>query len=116
MDQASYWEIGKYNEAIAAKLAETNEGGWAVTAMFYAALHYVNGHLGTAHIGPNTNHDDRNRAMSTNAVTARLDDSYKRLKRRSEASRYEGVNWPREAVEELRTKDLQRIKSALNVR
>jgi len=62
---------------------------WAVTAAFYAALHALSGHL-IQHAVQVTNHQARDAALADprNGIPQAVYDSYRRLKGRSEGTRY----------------------------
>jgi hypothetical protein len=87
----------KFAEAI--KSSSPTYVGWAMTALFYSALHYVeayNAKFNTRF----TNHQDRNADIKDNPVFAPIRDDYLDLCNLSYNARYEAVNYGAEKLKE----------------
>lgn len=77
-----------HNEALAASLAASFED-WAVVALFYAAVHYVEAHF-AKNVPPvhSQNHDRRDSAIASSKVLKPQWKNYRELKNQSRAARY----------------------------
>jgi hypothetical protein len=84
------------NEALAGSLDldVTLNVDWAITILFYAALHYVDAYLATKPIHP-PSHDFRDSEIENNGSLSPIYNDYRRLKDKSVAARYEIANFHR---------------------
>lgn len=92
---------------------------WQVTALFYAALHYVEAYLATAG-GPggihSENHGVRNGYMAREAFLRGLFPDYRELYDRSQDVRYRAIQLSSNVVDALFTDEFQRVRSQLRGR
>ena len=86
---------------------------WAITILFYAALHYIDAFLAGKNLHP-LNHDARDKQVEQNGSLTDIYDDYRRLKDLSRAARYEIACYPPEAVE-MANGRLARIKEHLGI-
>jgi hypothetical protein len=87
---------------------------WAITASFYAALHYVEGFF--ARKAPpvhSRNHEIRDDNVQRDPVLKRIYDEYRQLKDDSVAARYDARLTLTQADYEFSRKYLERIKSVI---
>jgi hypothetical protein len=71
---------------------------WAITMLFYAALHYVDAYLAGKNMHP-LSHDQRDREIESNGSLSVIYNDYRRLKDLSRAARYEIANFPKEKLD-----------------
>jgi hypothetical protein len=93
------------NEALANSLdlnANINVD-WAITILFYAALHYVDAFLAVKSHHP-PNHDSRDSEIQTNGSLSVIYSDYRRLKDRSIAARYGCANFHRNQFPPIKAK------------
>ncbi len=76
------------NEELAPKLSDIGEYGWAITALFYAALHLVQAYLVSEDLAVTT-HAARRAILARTPVLAAIEGAYAGLKWASEQARYE---------------------------
>ena len=76
------------DEAVASRLADLGEPGWAVTLLFYAAMHLVQAYLVNRNPPPET-HSAREALITRLPILRPLADDYRALKKYSELARYE---------------------------
>lgn len=67
---------------------------WAITLLFYSALHYIDAYFAQKSFHP-PNHLGRDAAIGNNPVLDFIYRDYRRLKHRSEKARYEIANFHR---------------------
>ena len=72
-------------------LATTPYRDWAVVAMFYEALHWLEAYLATYGVHP-TSHSQRLRALANYADLDRIEPSYTYLRNASERARYDAYH------------------------
>jgi hypothetical protein len=101
-----------HNEALSLAV-EADYADWAVTALFYAALHYVEAyfyvHAARQHAPPHyTNHSLRGPAVRIRIP--RMYRHYQRLFDRSIQARYDCVAFAQSNVQYLRQNDLEPLK------
>jgi len=77
----------RYNGGVARRLEAIPVYDWAVTTMFYSALHLVDAVLAANNIHPTTHADRNNRIQRNPALAAHWRD-YRHLRDRSEDARY----------------------------
>jgi hypothetical protein len=101
------------NEALAASLPDQFVD-WAVVALFYAAVHYVEAHL-AKHAPPvhSANHDKRDNNIASSRVLKPLWKNYRELKNQSRLARYEAhIVFTRKDVNDAKVR-LDAIKTVL---
>lgn len=88
---------------------------WAVTALFYAALHYVDMYF-VAHGPPYSfpAHSKRNQAIQNQLTPIWMD--YRVLLDESRYARYDGASYTDQDVDDFRRNELERIKAHLRQR
>ena len=101
------------NEALAQQLVAMGEAGWAITGLFYAALHLIQAYL--VQVGPApVNHQKRAVSIAATVELARVVDPYRLLKALSENARYDCRAFSPEQFEEVRRTRYQPIVEHLN--
>ncbi len=85
---------------------------WAVTATFYAALHYVDAFLMTKGIDPEF-HPDRNEYVRNDPTLTKIRSNYRQLQNDSRSARYDVVPYSQEDVRLLQ-EELKAIKNLLS--
>lgn len=102
----------QHNEAFVASfnLDSTAYLDWAVTGIFYAALHYVESFLADRNIHPET-HLSRDRVFQQQQNLKPIYNQYRVLKTRSENARYDLQQFSPVEVRELISAELQAVKS-----
>ena len=78
------------NEKFAETVCKTKYYEWAITIIFYSALHYVDAVLAASGIHPE-NHTDRGDAMGVNPTLLRVREEYRLLETLSRNSRYRAM-------------------------
>jgi uncharacterized protein (UPF0332 family) len=78
------------NEKFADTVSNTAYLDWAVTILFYAALHYVDAILAVSGIHPDS-HSQRGDAMGTNATLSSVRAEYRILETLSQNARYRSM-------------------------
>ena len=103
----------RQTEALAARLDVSLGVGvdWAITMMFYAALHYVDAYLAGKHMHP-LNHEQRDWEIESNGSLSTIYNDYRRLKDLSRAAPYEIANFPKEKLD-VANRRLTNIKTHL---
>jgi hypothetical protein len=71
---------------------------WAVTALFYAALHYVEAYFATKNMHYDR-HGDRESALRRESAIKALWDDYRTLKRHSRKARYYPVTFTKSDIQ-----------------
>ena len=97
----------EHNRDVADALSQNNPVSlqWAVTCIFYAALHYVNAYLSYRIGRTPVNHGDRDAYVSLHMRTVFKD--YRWLKTKSEAARYRLVEPTRRIFQDSRQRVVQ---------
>lgn len=101
----SYLEQARRNQDVAEELfrGETSiHYGWAVTCIFYAAVHYANEHIQRR--GYSTPRDHGTREWRVSQLMKPIYEPYKWLKAQSETARYDRGDPDEELVAESREK------------
>jgi hypothetical protein len=104
----------RHNEQFYATVDAAAYSDWAITVIFYAALHYVDAFL--ARIGGGINpgaHDVREGWVQREAQLRPIAFQYMRLKNRSRNARYAAVHFTPEEVRRAHDDDLTHIKNHL---
>ena len=86
---------------------------WAITVLFYAALHYVDAFL--AHVGIRNpgGHSNREQYIQSRPELQPIYNEYSRLKNRSASARYYARRFSPEEIERCRNQDLENIKQRI---
>jgi hypothetical protein len=100
------------NEALAERLVHMGEFGWAVTCLFYSALHLVEAYLVSVNL-TSSNHRDRHTAMQRVPALQSVFRRYNHLKQQSENSRYQCQQFSRNAFVSVRDTDYRPLVSYL---
>jgi hypothetical protein len=104
------------NEQFADSLNSSSslETDWAITALFYSAVHYVDAYLVVARSKP-IDHQERERMIERNGTLSGIFMPYRELKRMSRAARYDIASYgPRELAKAKRL--LGEIKAVITPR
>jgi len=105
----------EHNETFYSQLLTTEFLDWAVTAIFYSALHYVDGYLATKNINPKfahpPTHEVRTPLVGRESNLRHIWPQYRRLKDKSEAARYRIKHFTQGEVEGLKENEFEVIKS-----
>ena len=94
----TYLEQAQHNREVAEALSEgasPTSRQWAVTCLFYAAVHYVNAHLGNRPVPDN--HPDRDSYVRRNMPLIHSD--YRWLRTKSQDARYRLKSPPKQVVD-----------------
>lgn len=92
----------EHNEKLASTLSQTAYLDWAVTVIFYAALHYVDAILAASVVHPET-HSERNDAIGTNATLMTIRAEYRILETLSRNARYRSMKINPEDLQQAQT-------------
>lgn len=89
-DRNSHLQKATDNETLARSLNwdDTTEADWAVTMLFYSALHYIDAFLAGKNTHPR-DHQARDSAIENNGTISVLYNDYRRLKDGSRSARYD---------------------------
>ena len=82
---------------------------WAVTVIFYTALHFVEWLLATKGLHSDT-HDNRHQAMGRVSELRPIYPDYRELETQSRRSRYEGAQFSRDVVKSQLVPKLEKIE------
>ena len=88
---------------------------WAVTALFYSSLHYLDAYFATYPAGgmhPHS-HAARDFHVARDSFTKNLYSSYRELKDRSEDARYNLISFNPTSVAILEIQDFQKIRNSI---
>lgn len=116
---AHLWQAN-HNERLCSQLLTTEFLGWAVTAIFYSGLHYVDGYLATKSTDPKFSHPDTHEVRTS--LVARESNlrpiwpHYRRLKDKSEAARYRVKRFTQAEVKGLKENEFELIRSHISKR
>ena len=110
--QDNHLHQAQHNEAFVASfdLDSTAYLDWAVTGIFYAALHYVESLLADRNIHPET-HLSRDRVFQQQQNLKPIYNQYRILKTRSESARYDLQQFSPAEVSALISVELEAVKS-----
>src|SRR5689334_12600174 len=101
-----------HNEHLVAFLEGTPYPDWAVTAIFYSALHHVDAYFHTENIHCRV-HFDRDTEIARNRATRPIYKEYGHLKMLSEEARYNGNKPSPQEIKEEALPKLNIIKNHL---
>lgn len=108
---ASHLEQARHNANFYATIDKAVCADWAITVLFYTALHYVDALLAQQGVHP-TSHAGRNRALERIAELRPIYADYESLKNASYNARYEPpVGYTPAHVEAYESRNLARIRS-----
>ena len=110
--QDAHLHKAQHNEGFVASLNldQTAYLDWAVTGLFYAALHYVESFLANYNTHPST-HGSRDQVFRQHVGLKPIYNQYRILKTRSENARYGLQQFDPAQVRELSTVELQTVRS-----
>ena len=91
------------------KLKSSSGVDWAITVLFYSALHYVDAFLAGKNCHPLT-HEDRNDEIEANGSLAGIFNDYRRLEDLSREARYNIAEYPPEKFD-IAVARFERIKA-----
>jgi hypothetical protein len=77
----------EHNEKLADALSKGQYVDWAVTVLFYAALHYVDSILAVSHVNPDT-HGERQTEIQRNDTLKKVYNEFRYLQVMSRNARY----------------------------
>jgi uncharacterized protein (UPF0332 family) len=102
----------QHNEAfvVSLNLDSTDYLDWAVTGIFYAALHYIESFLATQNIHSST-HASRDRVFQQQQNLKPIYNQYRILKTRSESARYDLQQFNLAEARTLISVELEAVKS-----
>lgn len=107
-----------HNEELYSQLSNTKFLDWAVTGIFYAALHYVDAYLATKNIDPKyahpPTHEVRTPLVATESNLKRIFPQYQWLKNRSEDARYRVKHFTQAEVKGLKENEFDIIRSHIS--
>jgi len=103
----------KHNERFFAKVDLNEDSDWAVTALFYAALHYIGAYLAMVGCQDPGSHGGRLRLIRQDEQTRKLFKEYSRLKDYSENARYQGKRFSTTIVQGLDATELSAIRTEI---
>lgn len=114
---AHLWQAN-HNETFYSQLLTTEFLDWAVTAIFYSGLHYVDAYLATKNGDPKyahpPTHEVRTPLVARESNLRRIFPQYERLKNKSEAARYRVKRFTQAEVEGLKQTEFEVIKSHIS--
>jgi len=114
-DYQAHLDQAARNEGFLVKIDVSLHSDWAVTVLFYAALHYVDAYLAKAANQHPGNHDERDRLIQSHSKTSAARPYYRRLKDRATEARYQCTKTITPAtVSSLRTNDFEPLKQKLS--
>ena len=109
LDAATHLAQARHNEDFFGRIDQSLDSDWAVTALFYAALHYVDAYLFRKNLNPG-DHAERNRMMQANPTTSAIWSHYRRLLDRSWDARYNAATYTPPQIAQLHQIDFARVK------
>jgi hypothetical protein len=107
LDQAAH------NEAFFTAIDLGVYSDWAVTALFYSALHYVDAYLAQEGYADPGDHDVRDDLMKRFATTRAIWQHYRRLKSFSRSARYYAIRFTRHEITGLQRGSFEPIKAQI---
>jgi hypothetical protein len=111
-DEATHLGQARHNEGFFGKIDHSQDGDWAVTVLFYAALHYVDAYLARTRMHP-ANHSERGRMIHSTPTVNAVRNHYRRLEDSSVDARYSAHIYPPREIDVLRRQDFEPLKRAL---
>ena len=112
-DTRVHLDQARHNEAFFSEMSLDLYGDWAVTVLFYSALHYIDAYLAKmGHIDPGS-HDVRDGLVSRFPETRAVARQYFRLKNFSSSARYYGAHFTRSEANSLRLGEFDAVKARM---
>lgn len=102
-----------HNEAFFDSIDLNTYSDWAVTALFYGALQYIDAYLASVGYVDPGSHDVRDSLVRRYNPTRQVVREYFRLKNFSRTARYYAGRFGAEQVRQLRSREFQRIKARM---
>lgn len=99
-----------HNERFFDSFDRTTYSDWAITVLFYAALHYVDAFLAHAGFTYPGGHPTRDGLVNSVTQLRTISSEYFRLKNRSSSARYYASRFSTREIERCRDTDLGNIK------
>ena len=112
-DLAAHLEQARKNESTARLLLDAETFDWAITALFYAALHQLQAYLLQLGVVPSS-HVRREAEIRKHAELWPIEEAYKLLRAHSENARYECEPFTRAEFEAIRSSSYASIVQRLN--
>ena len=98
-DLAVHLRLARNNEDFCQYLLSSNAYlDWAVTGLFYSAVHYIEAYLATKRIHP-ISHPGRYKEINLDTNLSRIYTQFSDLKNDSTQTRYEGYTFPRTEID-----------------
>ncbi|MGH9343341.1 MAG: hypothetical protein ACRD19_06230 [Terriglobia bacterium] len=103
MRGAKHLNWAKNNENLADTFdpADSFNVDWAITILFYAAVHYIDAYLAARGRRAQA-HDQREREIADDPILAQVWENYRQLKRMSRDARYEMAEYRKNDLEKAR--------------
>jgi hypothetical protein len=112
-DVRVHLQQAQHNEAFFAAIDVNSYGDWAVTVLFYAALHYIDAYLAQrGHFDPGS-HDVRDGLIRQYGPTRQVARQYFRLKSFSGTARYYGGRFAMADIAQLRLNQFEVVKTRM---
>lgn len=105
-DVASHLNQARHNEGFYTATDKNVYSDWAMTAIYYAALHYIDAFLASVGVLDPGAHKGRDEEFGRKAVLRPVYPEYFRLKNRSENARYYCRRYPMAELERSYRNDL----------
>ena len=102
----------EHNLSVSSRLEASGDLDWAVTTLFYAALHLVQAYI-VRHGLPADSHRQREQQVLAHAELRQIADQYKALQNQSESARYECRRFSHEEFESIRNGSFATVTSHL---
>jgi len=104
----------RHNETCYSSIDIIAFGDWAMTVLFYAALHYIDAWLDYyAGLSDPGGHDIRDAQLRSQSMLREIYPQYSRLKNRSRNARYFAVRFSGDEVSRAETEDLAVIRTRI---
>lgn len=104
-----------HNETFCSQLLSTEFLDWAVTGIFYSALHYVDAYLAIKNIHPSRHYQGRDRWVATESNLRHIWNQYRWLKDKSEAARYDVKHFTPAEAKDLKENEFEVLKTHISV-
>ncbi|KYF76748.1 hypothetical protein BE17_44770 [Sorangium cellulosum] len=112
-DEATHLSQAAHNAAFLEAIDKERYPDWAVTVVFYVALHYVDAFLARKGRHEPATHENRERLAKTFTELRRVVPQYLRLKSASVRARYHGEKPSAEDVQRLIDSPLAELRSRI---
>lgn len=111
---AQHLEQAQHNERFFSGIDTDTYSDWAVIALFYSALHYVDAYLAKEGIVDPGGHDSRDEFVRRYPTTRAIWPQYRRLKSFSMSARYYAARFARGEVKGLERGSFEPIKRQIS--